>query len=114
MRSGKDSDPRHFIKAKFKALRARVDAVERNGAGLLADQELRYFFREYITRILAGKHQPSSINVLKAFFKYEKENGFLFLRPETDHLFSLSDFVDFITSTDCQASPQEAFSLLQE
>ncbi len=90
---------------------AYLDATLVNGAGLLMDKELRIAFHEFNDRWMRlGPHtMPTAFNVLEAFFRYDVGMRILQLRPEVDHLFSFSDFVDFVTSPD---APGEAGSLL--
>lgn len=80
---------------------AVVDAQQKGGAGLLADETLRYFQRDYTNRVLAhGRHSlPTSYEVLDAYFEHRKDMAGFFLLPEKDHIFSFTDFLDFVTDT---------------
>jgi hypothetical protein len=77
-------------------------ATLENGAGNVADQVLRNFYREYMNTIsffgLTGlKRLPDSINIMEAFFDYD----IIFrVRPELDYLISIEDFFDYVTSSD--------------
>lgn len=77
-----------------------------NGISLLQDKELRFFLNEFNDR--AWKHgfgaMPSSFNVLEGFFKWNPNLFYFELLEEEEHLFSLYDFFDFVTSKDCSNS----------
>jgi hypothetical protein len=97
------------INRRFNTATARIKKTLEGGAGHLMDQQIRHFFNEFNVRLFEhGPHSmPSSFNVLEAFTRYEEELNFFRLLPERDHLFSFSDFVDFITSKD---APSDAFA----
>ena len=80
---------------------AITSAQHEGGAGLLADETLRYFQLEYTNRVVSfGRNSmPSSYEVMDAFFEYRPEMAGLFLLAEKDYIFSFSDFLDFVTST---------------
>lgn len=92
-------------------------ATEKNGAGLVVDKQLRYFFREYNTRICehGTDSLPLSFNAIRDYFE-ELTRPFIVqkLRPEKDHVFSFSDFVDFVTSDDVSDDPFKIVYELQE
>jgi len=77
-----------------------------NGISLLQDKELRFFLNEFNDR--AWKHgfgaMPSSFNVLEGFFKWKPDLFYFELLEEEEHLFSLYDFFDFVTSKNCSNS----------
>jgi hypothetical protein len=92
----------------------RVLAIIRDtcsrGASQLVDRELRWFFREFNNRLVryGPESMPSSFNVLEAFLLWDADLHFYRLREERDHLFSFSDFVDFVTSSDSPNDPYSA------
>ncbi len=94
------SVPPKVIKRLWHQTQALALAQANNGAGLEADQLLRYFGLEYNHRFWQhGPHSlPISFNVLEAFFKYEHPLSVFRLRPETDHDLSFTAFLDFVTS----------------
>ena len=101
------------IRKKWQSDVARFQAEMENGAGLTMDQEIR---RELFTvndRVKDhGLHAlPASFNVFEAYFQYD---NLFHLRPERDHLFSFSDFVDFVTSADASSDVGLAGRLLPE
>nr|WP_319571258.1 GIY-YIG nuclease family protein [uncultured Draconibacterium sp.] len=77
-----------------------------NGINLLQDSELRFFLNEFNDR--TWKHGfsalPSSFNVLEGFFKWNPKLFYFELLEEEEHLFSLFDFFDFVTSKNCSNS----------
>ena len=95
------------MKRKLKVAVAQIQGTLGGGAGQLLDQEIRHFFREFNSRLFEHGPQtmPSSYNVLEAFTRYDEDLNFFRLLPERDHLFSFSDFVDFVTSKDAPADP---------
>ena len=86
------------------------------GPGLLADQILREFNKEYNYRHVdpARGGQPSSFNVLQSFYRYDENRHIFLLKQEKDHLFSFSDFIDFATSPDCDIDPFHYVSLMED
>jgi hypothetical protein len=104
------------LNRKFKTAVAQIQATLGGGAGQLLDEEIRHFFNEFNTRLFEhGPHvMPSSFNVLEAFVRYDEDLNFFRLLPERDHLFSFSDFVDFVTSKDAPEDPFTAGYGLQE
>jgi hypothetical protein len=91
-----------------KALRVaygQMLADNESGAGYPIDKLLREYLLEYNDRALGHglDTMPSSFNVFEGFceFKTVDDTAYFFaIRPEKDHLFSLSDFLDFATSAD--------------
>ncbi len=73
------------------------------GAEQIADAELRIAYAEMSKRLLEnGPHvMPLQFNVFEAFISVDEKLGVYRLLPEHDHLFSWSDFIDFVTSRDC-------------
>lgn len=78
---------------------AIVGAQQEGGAGLLADENLRYFQKDYTNRIVShGRNAlPTSYEVMDAFFEYRRDMPGFFLLPEKDYIFSFSDFLDYVT-----------------
>ncbi|MBK3780423.1 GIY-YIG nuclease family protein [Paraburkholderia aspalathi] len=82
--------------------RATFDAQQASGAGLLADEVLRYFQRDYENRgRLAGpRGMPTSHQIGGSFFNQRYTGSVYLLWPERDYLVSFSDFLDFVTAGD--------------
>lgn len=101
------SHAKRKARKQWERVQTYARAVLQNGAGLLVDQELRLIFDEYNHRLVEHGllSMPTSFNVMEAFFRYDKRDNFFYLRPEHDHLFSISDFIDFVTSSDAPQSP---------
>ena len=98
--------------AQWKQLRPLLIGMKDDGAGFPIDQTIRAFASEYNNRSLSHGTQvmPSSFNVMEAFLapqKFEECIPIFLLRDERDHLFSLSDFSDYLTSSDCQRHTAE-------
>ena len=95
------------IKRQFEKAKATLEATLANGARLVMDQELRQFFKEYTNRLWnhGPDSMPTSFNLLRPFYWYDRELLMLRLQNERDHLFSFSDFVDFGTSKDAPNNP---------
>jgi hypothetical protein len=90
------------VRKFFQNASSQVSAILENGAGLIADQVLRDMLFEYNDRNWAHGlgALPPSFNVLEAFVTYNARENWFGLRPERDHIFSLGDFLDFVTSPD--------------
>lgn len=78
----------------------------RNGIGFIQDKELRFFHAEFNSR--AWEHgfgsMPASFNVLEGFFRWNPDLFYFELFEEEEHMFSLFDFFDFVTSKNCSGS----------
>ena len=83
------------VKRRFGKAKATLEAALSNGAGLLMDQELRRFLAEFNRRLWkhGPDYMPSSLNVLRPFYRYDRELLMFRLEAERDHLFSFSDFM---------------------
>jgi len=112
------SHPAHARQARrrWKTTIARYRAVLANGAGLTADKAIRVYFNTYNTRNWTGglHNMPSSFNALEAFFRYVPEESYFELLAEVDHVFSVEDFFDFVTSEDCPDDPYSEAMRLNE
>jgi len=77
-----------------------------NGISLVQDKELRFFLNEFNDRTwkYGFGAMPSSFNVLEGFFKWNPDLFYFELLDEEEHLFSLFDFFDFVTSKNCSNS----------
>ena len=96
------------IRKKFLAhAYGEVSAVLDNGAGLLIDEALREFLMEINDRNWGHGlgSMPTSFNVLEAFVTFDAKENWFGLRPERDHVFALSDFLDFVTGQDAPDDP---------
>jgi len=85
------------------------DLIE-SGAGFPIDQTIRAFALEFNDRALShgSEVMPASFNMMEAFLfpeRVEDRIAVLRLHPERDHMFSLSDFLDFLTSKDGPIDP---------
>ena len=76
------------------------------GIGFIQDQELRFFHAEFNSRV--WNHglgsMPASFNVLEGFFKWNPDLFYFELLKEEEHMFSMFDFFDFVTSKNCTRS----------
>lgn len=82
--------------------RATFDAQQASGAGLLADQTLRYFQRDYENRVRTGgpNGMPTNHRIGGYFFNPRYVGAVYLLWPERDYLVSFSDFLDYVTAGD--------------
>jgi hypothetical protein len=99
-----DPDFKRFVKTQFKKATSVLEVQMSNGALLPMDDELRGYLREFNYRAFnyGLDKMPSSFNVLEAFFDYDEELLFFKLLDEENHILSLFDYVDFVTSADFQ------------
>lgn len=95
---------------------ASLDAQQKGGAGLLADENLRYFQRDYTNRVLShGPNSlPTSYEILDAFFEHRKDLPGFFLLPEKDYLFSFSDFLEYVTEATAPSTNLQALRGFEE
>lgn len=70
------------------------------GSGFRMAQTLRYFFGEYLNRMMNGgpRQLPSSLNVVEAFLRFSEEYNLFDLRTEEEHLLRAFDFMNWYTS----------------
>ena len=73
-----------------------------SGLSFSSENQLRYYLREYNKRFwrYGPESFPTSLNVIEPFMDYNFYNGCFELLDEENYVFSLFDFVDFITSSD--------------
>jgi hypothetical protein len=107
-----------IVRKTLEVIYARWRSDHDSGAGYPIDQQLREYLHTYNDRALGHglATMPSSFNVFEGFFEFQTyEHSFLFrIRPEKDHLFSLSDFLDFATSADRRSSAIRSVMELQD
>lgn len=99
--------PQHGRRARegFQQYIATVAAQQEGGAGLLADQQLRYFQREYHNRLInrGSQYLPTNYQVGEGFFESREDLPGFYLLPERDYQFSFADFLDYVTGADAPA-----------
>lgn len=97
------------MREKFQRYTATVVAQQESGAGLLADQQVRYFQREYHNRFInrGSQYLPTNYQVGEGFFESRKDAPGFYLLPERDYQFSFSDFLDYITGADAPTAHLE-------
>lgn len=96
---------KEFEKNYKKAVSIHV-TQSKNGIGFSQDEELRFFHGEFNSRTwnYGFGALPSSFNVLEGFFKWNPKLFYFELLEEEEHLFSIFDFFDFVTSKNCSGS----------
>ena len=109
----------HYQKNIEKAFKKTITIIEaqfKNGAGFQIDSLLRYFLAEYNNRNFSYglNSMPSSFNVMEAFFEHRPELCFFRLRDEKDHLFSMPEFIDYVTSPDEVIDINETVDCMEE
>lgn len=94
------------INANFKKASSILLTQSKNGIGCLQDQELRFFHSEFNSRLweYGFGAMPASFNILEGFFRWDPKLFYLELLEEEEHIFSLFDYIDFVTSKDCTGS----------
>jgi hypothetical protein len=98
------------VNQRLRRLKPVLKAISDDGAGFPIDQTIRAQVAEINNRCLTHGTEvmPMSFNVMEAFFvpeKFEGSTPIFKLRDERDHMFSLSDFFDFLTSSDGPSNP---------
>lgn len=103
-------------KKLFRAAFTKVTGYLFNGANLMCDKTLRYFYQEYNDRLFkAGLWSfPASFNVVEAFITYVPPLNFFKLKDEQDFIFSIDDYMDFVTSDKCIGKLDEALGYFEE
>lgn len=89
------------LKYRKKAL-SIFEAQLLNGAGLIIDNEIRFFSSEFNTRLLINgiNAMPSSFFTMEAFFKHRPDLGVFEILDEEDYLLSFKDFIINLSSND--------------
>jgi hypothetical protein len=107
-----------LIKKSYRVASQHMHADSDSGAGYPIDKQLREFLLEYNERQLAHglMTMPSSFNVFEGFLEFHVVYPvhYFAIRSEKDHLFSLGDFLGFVTSADSQAYDMRSLFELQE
>ena len=77
-----------------------------SGADLISDKNIRYYQMEYNDRFwnYGPTSFSTSLNIVEPFMAYNVDNGCFELLEEEDYLFSLFDFINFITSSKFDSS----------
>lgn len=105
------ASPEHSkrLRDKFQRYTSTVIAQQEGGAGLLADQQVRYFQREYHNRFInkGSQYLPTNYQVGEGFFESRKDAPGFYLLPERDYQFSFSDFLDYITGPEAPTAQLE-------
>ena len=101
---------RRLLKAETKKIAFHYSKIfeklQNSGVGFPVDQTIRSMAIEYTSRYASSgtENQPISFNYFEPFceIKLIKDSfaPYASLTPETNHLFSASDFFDFLTSDD--------------
>ena len=106
---------RKIVEKMWHKAQAIITGQQLNGAGHEIDRILRWFQWEYNDRI--WRHDlhslPSTYNIVEAFLRYDPPINAFILHEENNHLFSLSDFVDWYTSEDTIVDPKEALEYIE-
>jgi hypothetical protein len=93
---------RRFQKKIIRIAFDRMHADHESGAGFPIDQLLREFLLEYNNRQLGHgmMTMPTSFNVFEGFYEFRVNPPppFFAMRTEKDYLYSLADFLDFVTN----------------
>lgn len=91
------------LEKRYKIATTKINGYLYNGADLICDKTIRYFYLEYSSRLFkAGFWSfPTSFNVVEAFLTYIPEFNFFKLKDEYDFIFSFDDYMDFVTSDRC-------------
>lgn len=89
---------------KYSKMRGIFNAQALNGVDLHTPNELRYFHQEYNERLwkYGLGAMPGSFNILEAFFKFNPQLLLFELFEEVQYLFSIFDYVDFITTNNLE------------
>ncbi|OIQ93214.1 T5orf172 domain protein [mine drainage metagenome] len=105
-----------IILERFKKAITIIKAQIENGAGLPLDEEIRFFLNQFNYRTFEHglRSMPSSFNVLEGFFNYHPDLNFFELLEEENHLFSLFDYLDFITSPEFEEDSRLILDHLNE
>jgi hypothetical protein len=94
------------FKEKYEKASSIGYTQSRNGIGFIQDKELRFFHGEFNLRVweYGFGSMPSSFNVLEGFFRWTPDLFYFELFEEEEHMFSLFDFFDFVTSKNFSGS----------
>jgi len=100
----------------WKRTKATLDAQVKNGVKFGIEETLRYFLIEYNGRNF--KHgldsMPSSFNVMEAFFMHRPDLACFLLHDEKDYIFSMLEFIDFITNPENKTDINDILRYMEE
>lgn len=103
------------VQEKLRKYVSTVIAQQEGGAGLLADQQLRYFQRDYHHRLMqhGSGYLPTNYRIAEAFFESRPEAPGFYLLPERDFQASVADFLDCITGPNApQARLEQGYGFI--
>lgn len=111
-----DSEFKRKVSKMWKKTNAILDAQIMNGVKFGIEETLRYFLAEYNGRNFAHglDSMPSSFNVMEAFFIHRPDLACFLLREEKDFLFSMIEFIDFVTSPDSNGDISDIINYIEE
>ncbi|HOW75732.1 MAG TPA: GIY-YIG nuclease family protein [Candidatus Competibacteraceae bacterium] len=109
-------EERKRLNEVMKRINATLQAQMSNGAGLPADQLVRFFLAEYNDRLrrFGAQSMPTSFNIAEPFFVFPRGIPAFLLRDEQDVSFSFTDFLDFVTSSNAPAQDMRQGYTLKE
>ena len=108
------------FQAKFKEMIRRLPlwafARSTSGSGFLMAATLRWFFTEYLQRIL--EHGPDSLplsfNVLESFLMFDGEFLMFDVREEREHLLSVTDYFDWYPENGLPRDPRLLIDVMDD
>ena len=112
----KDATFQRKVKKHLNRLKRLVLLRMQGGAGLIMSKTIRYFFLEYVDRMLKyGSYSlPGSFNVVESFLIYNKEYLIFDLLPEIDHLLNIDDYFEWYDSNDLPKDPKLLLDVMEE
>ena len=104
------------LKGHEKRLSHLVEARVRGGSGLPLSKLLRWYFREYLNRLLEHGPEsfPTSVNVVESFMSFNREYMFFDLRDGVEHLLSINDYFRWYDNAGMPKEPRSLEDIMTE
>lgn len=113
-----NNDPKFkkYMTKQWKKATASIDAQIINGVEFGIEETLRFFLQQFNYRSFNHglDSMPTSFNVMEAFYKHRPDLACFLLRSEKDYLFSMPEFIDFITNPESNAKIDDILSYMEE
>ena len=112
-----EDDPKieRKMKKMWKRTQAVISAQIMNGVKFGIEETLRHFLTEYNYRNFNHglDSMPTSFSVMEAFFEHRPDLACFLLHDEKDYIFSMPEFIDYITSPESNANINDILNYME-
>jgi len=93
-----------------------IPATQFGGSGLQMASLLRSYFVEFADRMVRhGPHSlPAAFNIVEAFLQYDPSTSLFLIRPEKEHLLSLSEYLNWYAQEEVPRDPSILLDVIED